>query len=74
MIACLSYARLDDRVLVAQALFGAAHRQSQLGQVAAALVAQLDPLETLMEPSVVDEIQQGGNSSTWAGFCSAARR
>jgi hypothetical protein len=44
MIACLSHARLDDRALVAQALLGAAQRPGQLGQVAAARVAQLDPL------------------------------
>src|SRR5260370_14787156 len=56
MIACLSNARLEDRALVAQALFGAAQRTGQLGQVAAALVAQLDPLEGVPDALVRSEL------------------
>ncbi len=64
MAACLSDARLDDRALVAQLLFGAVERLGQLTQIAAAAVGEFDallacPFEPLADDALRDP--EGGD-------------
>src|SRR5262249_19744917 len=56
MVTCLSNARLDDRSLVAQTLFGAAHRQGERGLVGAADIAQANPRSTTQPYYLLDDL------------------
>jgi len=45
LVASLAKAGLNDRALVAQALFGATQRRDECGQVATAHIGEFDALE-----------------------------